>query len=51
MGQIWDCLYRLNHHHTRIDKLENKIIEYEEFMEQWLVNKNCCDTTSYNKNK
>ena len=49
MGQILDCLYRLQHHHNRIEQLENKILEYEQFMEQWLVNSSCCDSTPYNK--
>ena len=51
MGQVLDCLYILQHHHNRIEQLENKILQYEQFMEQWLVNNSCCDTTTYNKNK
>ena len=51
MGQVCDCLYRLSHHQTKIEQLEQKLLEYEQFMEQWLVNNSCCDTTSYNKNK
>ena len=51
MGQVLDCLYRLQHHHNRIEKLENKILEYVQFMEQTLVHNSCCDTTPYNKNK
>ena len=42
MGQICDCLYRWHQHHNRIEQLESKIIEYEQFMEQWLVNNSCC---------
>ena len=37
MGQVLDDLYRLQHHHNRMEHLENKILEYEQFMEQWLV--------------
>ena len=43
MGQVLDCLYRLQHHHNRIEQLENKLLEYEQFMEQWLVNDICCE--------
>ena len=50
MGQVLDCLYRLQHHHSRIEQLENKVLEYEQFMEQWLVNTSCCDTATYNRN-
>ena len=51
MGQVLDCLYRLQHHHNRTEQLENRILEYEQVMEQWLVNNSCCDTTPYNDNK
>ena len=51
MGQVCDCLYRLSHHQTKIEQLEQKVLEYEQFMEQWLVNNSCCDTTPYNKKK
>ena len=51
MGQVCDCLCRLHHHPTRIEQLENKVLEYEQFMEQWLVNDSCCDTTTYDKSK
>ena len=51
MGLICDCFYRFSHHQTKIEKLENKIFEYEELMEQWLVNNSCCHTSSYNKQK
>ena len=46
-----DCLFR-QHHDNRLETLENKIIEYEEFMEQWLVSNSCCyDFNNKNKNK
>ena len=48
MGQLLDCVYRLHHHHTRTEQLENKILEYEQCMERWLVNNSCCDITPYN---
>ena len=32
MGQICDCLYRLIHHHNRIEKIEQKKIEDEKFL-------------------
>ena len=51
MGQVCDCLYRLHHHHDILNEIEQKILEYEEFMEQWLVYNSCCDTTSYNQNR
>ena len=51
MGTMCDCLYRLHHHHTRTEQLENKILKYEQFMEQSLVNNSCCDITAYNKNE
>ena len=51
MGQVFDCFYRLHHHHTRIEQLENKTLEHEHFMEQWLVNNRCCEIAPYNKNK
>ena len=51
MGQVLDCLYRLQHHHNRIKQLENKILEHEQFMEQWLVSNSCRDITTYNKDK
>ena len=50
MGQICDCFYRWHHHHNRIEQLENKILEYEQFMEQWLVNNSCCEIAPYNRN-
>ena len=49
MGQVCDCLYRLSHHQNKIEELEQKLLEYEQFMEQWLVNNSCCDTIPYNK--
>ena len=49
MGQVCDCLYRWHHRHNRLDEIENEILEYEQFMEQWLVNNSCCDITTYNK--
>ena len=51
MGQVMACLYSLQHHHNRIEQLENKILEYEQFLEQWLVNSSCCEITPYNRNK
>ena len=42
MGQICDCLFR-THQHNRLNEIEEKILKYEQFMEQWLVNKSCCD--------
>lgn len=50
MGQICDCLYRSSHHQTKIEKLEQKLIEYEQFIEQLIANSSCCDITSYYKN-
>ena len=50
MGQLLDCLYRLQHHHHRMELLEQKILEYEQFMEQWLVNNSCCDLIPHNRN-
>ena len=41
MGQICDCLFR-THQHNRLNELEEKTLEYEQFMEQWLVNNSCC---------
>ena len=43
MGQICDCLFR-THQHNRFNEIEEKILKYEQFMEQWLVNNSCCDT-------
>ena len=43
MGQICDCLFR-THQHNRLNEIEEKILKYEQFMEQWLVNNSCCDT-------
>ena len=43
MGQICDCLFR-THQHNRLNEIEEKILKYEQFMEQWLVNNYCCDT-------
>ena len=43
MGQICDCLFRI-HQHNRLNGIEQKLLKYEQFMEQWLVNKYCCDT-------
>ena len=43
MGQICDCLFR-THQHNRLIEIEDKILKYEQFMEQWLVNNSCCDT-------
>ena len=43
MGQICDCLFR-THQHKRLIEIEDKILKYEQFMEQWLVNNYCCDT-------
>ena len=43
MGQICDCLFR-THQHNRLNEIEEKILRYEQFMEQWLVNNSCCDT-------
>ena len=40
MGQICDCLFRA-HQHTRLNEIEENILEYEQFMEQWLVNNSC----------
>ena len=53
MGLICDCLYRLSHHQTKIEKLEKNILEYEEFMEQLFTTNSCCynDSNSYNRNK
>ena len=51
MGQVMDGLYILQHHHNRIEQLEHKILEYEQFMEQWLVSTSCCETAPYSKNK
>ena len=51
MGQVLDCLYRLQHHHNRIAQLENNILEYEQFMEQLLINNNCCEIAPYNENQ
>ena len=50
MRQVLDCLYRLHHHHTRIEQVENKLLECEQFMEQSLVNKGRCEITSYDRN-
>ena len=41
MGQICDCLFR-THQHNRLIEIEDKILKYEQFMEQWLVNNSCC---------
>ena len=41
MGQICDCLFR-THQHNRLNEIEDKILKYEQFMEQWLVNNSCC---------
>ena len=41
MGQICDCLFR-THQHNRLNEIEEKILKYEQFMEQWLVNNYCC---------
>ena len=51
MGLICDCFYRFSHHQTQIEKLENLILEYEELMEQRLVNNSCCHTSSYDTHK
>ena len=51
MGHVLDCLHRLQHHHTGIEQLENKMLEYEQFMEQWLVTNSCCDITTYDKHR
>ena len=42
MGQICDCLFR-THQHNRLNSIEEKILKYEQFMEQWLLNNSCCD--------
>ena len=42
MGQICDCLFR-THQHNRLIEIEDKLLKYEQFMEQWLVNNSCCD--------
>ena len=47
MGQICDCLFR-THQHNRLNENE-KIIKYEQFMEQWLVNNYCCYTFYKNR--
>ena len=44
MGQICDCLFRIHQHNNRLVEIEKKILKYEHFMEQWLVNNSCCDT-------
>ena len=49
MGQICDCLFR-THQHNRLNEIEENILKYEQFMEQWLVNNSCCDTL-YNKRR
>ena len=49
MGQVLDCLCRLQHHHNRKEQSENKILEYEQLMEQSLVNNSCCDTSPHKK--
>ena len=51
MGQVLDRLHRLQHHDNKIEQLENNILEYEQLMEQWLVNNSCCEITPYNKNE
>ena len=43
MGQICDCLFR-THQHNRLNEIEEKILKYEQFMEQWLVNSSYRDT-------
>ena len=43
MGQICDCLFR-THQHNRLNEIEEKLLKYEQFMEQWLGNNSCCDT-------
>ena len=51
MGQICDCFYIWHHHHSRIEQLENNLLDNDKFMEQWLVSNSCCDITPYHKNK
>ena len=51
MGQVLDCLCIVQHHHNRLEQLGNNISEYEQFMEQWLVNNSCCELAPYNKDK
>ena len=45
MGQICDCLFR-THQHNILNEIEETILNYEQLMEQWLVNNYCC--TLYN---
>ena len=46
MGQICDCSFR-THQHNRLNEIEEKILNYEQFMEQWLVNSSCIVVIHY----
>ena len=44
MGQICDCLFRIHQNNT-LNDIGEKLSNYKQFMEQWLVDTYCCDTS------